>query len=335
VACGGLPTGPALWSSYGSREHMRANGGFRFDLRRCVPMSREEEHRCALAHVKTRDPLLAERLVLANMRMVVALAHRYSRADDDVSDLVQEGNRGLLRAVTKFDPTRGIKFCTYAAWWIRAYMWEFAMNNWRLVKVGTTQAQRKLFFCLRRERDRLEQSGAGVDVRVLASRLRVKESEVVAMLERFAGGEISLDAPARSQEPDAATLGDLLSDASAPGPDGRVENAEFDQVLRRKLKAFGSTLRGRDAEIFRRRLLTDEPMKLTRLATKFGVSRERTRQVEQRLKARIRDYLLEELGDNFDPPLDGGGRRRKTIARVRANSAAPRFERPIVSQGFS
>jgi RNA polymerase sigma-32 factor len=310
---------------------MQVTSGNQFDLRRCVPMSREEENRCALAYVKTKDPVLAERLIVANMRMVVALAHHHCRAGDDLRDLVQEGNRGLLRALEKYDPTRGLKFCTYAVWWIRAYMLKFTMDNWRLVKVGTTQAQRKLFFCLRKERDRLEQTGAEADVGALASQLRVKESEIVAMLERFAGSEMSLDAPAKSQEADAPSFGDLLSDVSAPGPDRRVEEAQFTQVLHTKLEAFGATLRGRDVQIFRRRLLSDEPMKLSQLAAKFGVSRERTRQLEQRLKARIRTYLQRELGDDFEVPVKKG-RRDETIALPMANSAVSRLERPIVQQ---
>src|SRR5579862_3015628 len=218
---------------------MRITSTNHFDLRRCVPMSREEEHRCALEYVKTRDPVLAQRLVVANMRMVVAQAHHHCRVDDDLRDMVQEGNRGLLRALEKYDPTRGLKFCTYAVWWIRAYMLKFTLDNWRLVKVGTTQAQRKLFFSLRKERDRLERTGAVADTRALASRLRVKESEIVAMLERFAGGEMSLDAPSRPQDADAPTFSDVLSDASAPGPDRRVEDAEFSRVLHAKLELFG------------------------------------------------------------------------------------------------
>ena len=295
-------------------------------------MSREEEHRCAVAYVKTKDPVLGERLIVANMRMVVALAHHHCRADDDLRDLIQEGNRGLLRALEKYDPTRGLKFCTYAVWWIRAYMLKFTMDNWRLVKVGTTQAQRKLFFSLRKERDRLEQTGAEADTRALASRLRVKESEIVSMLERFAGSEMSLDAPTKSQDAEAPSFGDLLSDVSAPGPDRRVEDAEFTQILRTKLELFGATLRGRDAQIFRRRLLSDEPMKLAQLAAKFGVSRERTRQLEQRLKARIRAYLQHELRDDFELPVKKG-RRDETIALPMANSAVSRPERPIVHRG--
>ena len=293
-----------------------------FDLRHSVPMSREEEHRCAVAYVKTKDPALAERLVVANMRMVVALAHHYCRADDDLGDFVQEGNRGLLHAVDKYDPTRGIKFCSYAVWWIRAYMLKLTMSNWRLVKVGTTQAQRKLFFSLGKERDRLQREGGEANPKALAAQLRVKESEVVAMLERFAGSEMSLETPARGLDA-GVTLGDSLSDASAPGPDQNVEEAEFSRVLRSKLEAFGATLKGREVQIFRRRLFNDEPAKLTDLATSFGVTRERVRQLEGRLKLRIRAYLQAELKDEFEvsaPPM--------------ANSVMPHLEQPIVQQGF-
>lgn len=294
-----------------------------FDLRHSVPMSREEEHRCALAYVKTKDPALAERLIVANMRMVVALAHHYCRADDDLGDFVQEGNRGLLQAVDKYDPSRGIKFCSYAVWWIRAYMLKLTMTNWRLVKVGTTQAQRKLFFSLGKERERLQREGGEVNPRALAARLRVKESDVVAMLERFAGSEMSLEAPARALDTEGMTLGDSLSDASAPGPDRCVEEAEFSRVLRAKLEAFGAALKGREAQIFRRRLFNDEPAKLTELATTFGVTRERVRQLEGRLKVRVRAYLQAELKDSFE-----------VSAVPMANSGMRRLEQPIVPQGF-
>ncbi|HSY40713.1 MAG TPA: sigma-70 family RNA polymerase sigma factor, partial [Polyangia bacterium] len=262
-----------------------------------------------------------ERLVVANMRLVVSLARHLGRANSDLRDMVQEGNRGLLRAVGTYDPNRGLRFCTYAVHWIRAYMLTFTMNNWRLIKVGTTQAQRKLFFSLRKERDRLEQEDGEANPQELAARLRVKESEIVSMLERFAGGEISLDMPLRAQAPTPTTVGDSLSDASAPGPDRRVEEAEFSQLLRSKLRDFEATLQGRDAQIFRQRLLSDEPITLAELAAKFAVTRERTRQLEQRLKARIRQYLQKELGDDFELPVAGRSRHR-TIARSIAGSSA-------------
>jgi RNA polymerase sigma-32 factor len=304
-----------------------------FDLRRSVPMSREEEHRCALAYVKTKDPALAERLIVANMRMVAALAHHYCRADDDLGDFVQEGNRGLLLAVEKYDPTRGIKFCSYAVWWVRAYMLKLTMSNWRLVKVGTTQAQRKLFFSLGKERDRLQREGGEVNPRALAARLRVKESEVVAMLERFAGGEMSLETPARALDTDGATLGDSLSDASGPRPDRCVEEAEFSRILRSKLEAFGAKLKGREVQIFRQRLFNDEPAKLAELATSFGVTRERVRQLEGRLKVRIRAYLQAELENAFEVPVKRE-QRHETITLPMANSGMPGLERPIVHQEF-
>ena len=265
-------------------------------------MSRDEEHRCALEYVKTRDPALAQRLVVANMRMVVALAHHYCRSSDDLADIVQEGNWGLLRAVEKYDPTRGIKFCSYAVWWIRACMLKFTMDNWRLVKVGTTLPQRKLFFGLRKGRDELERAGTEPTPENLAKHLRVKESELVGMSEHFAGAEVSLDAPVRTTGSPATTVGDLLIDRSLGGPDERVEDAEFLRLLQTKLKAFGATLRRREAQIFRQRLLSEDPLTMKEMAGKFGVSRERTRQVEERLKQRIRAYLEDEMGDAFGSP---------------------------------
>lgn len=320
---------------------MQGTSDSQFDLRRCVPMSRADEHRCAVDYVKTKAPALAERLVVANMRLVVKLARQYCRVPGDMSDIVQEGNRGLLRAVEGFDPNRGIKFCTYAVWWIRAYMLKFTIDNWRLVKVGTTQVQRKLFFGLRKEQRRLEVTDGEATPQKLASRLRVKETEIVAMLARFTGSETSLDAPLRSKEPDAKTVGDLLSDLSSSQPDQRVEDAEFDQVLRAKLKIFGDSLRGRDVDIFCQRLLTEDPITLSQLATKFGVTRERTRQVELRLKARIRAYLEDEMGDGLTSPFDGRSHQLRrgatpagaTIARAMANSAASGPKAHIVLQG--
>lgn len=304
-------------------------------------MSPADEHRCAVEYVKTKDRALGERLIVANMRLVVKLARQYCRVPGDMNDIVQEGNRALLRAVEGFDPNRGHKFCTYAVWWIRAYMLKFTIDNWRLVKVGTTQVQRKLFFGLRKEQRRLEVTDGEATPQKLASRLKVKETEIVAMLGRFSGGEMSLESPLRSKTSDAKTVGDLLSGLSSSQPDQQVEDAEFDQILRTKLKIFGETLRGRDVDIFCQRLLTEDPITLSQLASKFGVTRERTRQVELRLKARIRNYLQDEMGNALESPFDGRFRQRArdatpagaTIARAMANSAASGSRAHIVLQG--
>jgi RNA polymerase sigma-32 factor len=276
---------------------MRGVSRVRFDLRDCVPMTRAEEHKCATDYLKTKDPTLARRLVMANMRLVVTVGRRYCRVQTDMADVVQEGNRGLLVALERYDPNRGIRFCSYAVWWIRAFMLKFTIDNWRLVKVGTTQAQRKLFFQLRKVQNKLELLGGTVDNQQLAAALQVKESDIVAMLERFAGGETSLDAPLRSEEPNFKTVGDSLSGDAAAQPDARVEAAELGKAVRSKLGIFGDSLHGREASIFRNRLFSEDPVTLTRLAIEFGVTRERARQVEYRLKVRLRRYLRDELGD--------------------------------------
>jgi RNA polymerase sigma-32 factor len=263
-------------------------------------MSRAEDHRCASDYVKTRAPILAERLVTANMRLVVKIARDYRRAQYDMVDLIQEGNLGLMRAVARYDPHRGVKLSSYAAWWIRAYILKFTIDNWRLVKAGTTQPQRKLFFGLHRERRKLESSGVEADIQQLAAALDVKETHVVGMLERFAGGEISLDTPRSPGERGSKAIGDALSEASALRPDVRVETSEFSRRVRAELKIFGCSLRGRELAIFRRRLVSEEPETLTQLAVGFGVTRERTRQLEQGLKKKLRDYLREQLGDALE-----------------------------------
>ena len=272
-----------------------------FDLRNCVPMARAEEHRCATEYLETRAPHLAARLVNANLRLVVKIAKGYDRNKGELGDLVQEGNLGLMHAVRKYDPARGVKLSSYAAWWIRAYILGYTIANWRLVKAGTTQAQRRLFFRMQGEQRKLESSGIKPDVRRLAVTLGVKEADVVIMLERFAGTETSLDAPRGTQQPDARTIGDTLSADADLRPDAQVEASEFRQTLHQKLRVFGRTLHGRDRTIYRQRLVSDEPATLTHLATGFGVTRERTRQLEQRLKGRIRDYLRQELGDAVEP----------------------------------
>ncbi len=190
-----------------------------------------------------------------------------------------------------------MKLSSYASWWIRAYILKFILANWRLVKVGTTQAQRKLFFNLRKEREKLEKQGFEVEAKHLAAALDVTEQEVIEMERRLNASETSLDAPMRSDEQGDRTQGDFVRAApsSAPrraGRGGRVRRHPHD-----KLHEFGATLRDRDLEIFRDRLLNDEPATLVQIAERFGVTRERVRQIEERLKKRLRQYLETELGD--------------------------------------
>src|SRR5512143_843295 len=155
------------------------------EIRKYTLLSREEEHRLAVRYKEHQDIEAAYRLVTANLRLVVMIARNYQRAFRTLLDLVQEGNVGLMEAVKNFDPYRGVRFPSYAVWWIRAYIIRYVINNWRMVKIGTTQAQRKLFFNLQKEKDRLEAEGFRAGPKLLAQHLDVKEAEVVEMEQRL------------------------------------------------------------------------------------------------------------------------------------------------------
>ncbi|MDD9933453.1 MAG: RNA polymerase factor sigma-32 [Myxococcales bacterium] len=265
------------------------------DVQRYPLLTPEEEKATALAYYEEGDVDAAARLVTANLRLVVKIAYEYRRAHKHLPDLIQEGSIGLMQAVKKFDPYKGVKLSTYAAWWIRAYILRFILNNARLVKLGTTQAQRKLFFNLKKEKAKLAAMGIEPSPDVVAKRLNVSEDEVVQMDRRLAAGDMSLDTPVRSGDESAPSRVDLL-----PGSGARVDDvvadAEMHELLTGKLHEFGESLEGKDARIFHARMLSEEPRTLQQLGDEFGVSRERVRQLEKRLQGRLREYLQEQLG---------------------------------------
>src|ERR671930_427366 len=164
------------------------------EIRRFPLLSREEEHRLAVQYKEYGDLEAAYKLVTGNLRLVVMIAREYQKAFKNLLDLIQEGNMGLMEAVKNFDPYRGVRFPFYAVWWIRAYMIRYIMNDWRMVKIGTTQAQRKLFFNLQKEKEKLEAEGITPGPKLLAQRLNVKEDEVVEMEQRLASRDLSIDA---------------------------------------------------------------------------------------------------------------------------------------------
>jgi RNA polymerase sigma-32 factor len=266
------------------------------EIRRFPILSREEEAEIARRYAKTHDREDAYRLVTANLRLVVKIAYEFARASKNVLDLIQEGNVGLMEAVKKFDPSRGIRFPSYAVWWIRAYIYRFLLNNWRLVKIGTTQAQRKLFFNLRKETERLEAEGFKPQPLLLAQRMGVKESEVREMQERMAQSEISLDQPLGGNE--GTTLLEMLPDEG--GPEQSTADNEFREFARVKVQKFASQLKDKELDIFNARLLTDDPMTLQEIGERYGISRERVRQIETRLKKRLKEFLKAEASDIED-----------------------------------
>ncbi len=258
----------------------------------------EQTQALAQKFVTTQDPAIAAQLVTANLRLVVKIAYEYRRAYKNIMDLVQEGNIGLMQAVKRYDPYRGVKLSSYAAWWIRAYILRFILNNWRLVKLGTTQTQRKLFFNLRKKRAELQAMGIDPTNEEVAKSLNVPESEVADMEARLQSSERSLDAPIGDSEGRATAKIDTMP-SLVEGPEALMADSELQELLKDKLAAFRKTLASKDKEIaiFDERLVADDPLTLQELGDRFGISRERVRQLEQRLTGRLREFLRDEMGD--------------------------------------
>jgi RNA polymerase sigma-32 factor len=273
------------------------------EIRRYPLLSREDEHRLAVEYKETGNIKAAYRLVTANLRLVVLIAREYQRAFRQLIDLIQEGNIGLMEAVKKYDPYRGIRFPSYAAWWIRAYIIRYIMNNWRLVKIGTTQAQRKLFFNLQKEKQRLEAEGFTAGPKLLAQRLDVKESEVIEMEQRLASRDLSVDTPI-DNEGDATML-DFIPSQQATAED-ELANAEFQQKVKAKIREFGATLKGKEKVIFDARLMAEEPLTLQDIGTQYNISRERVRQLEARLKKKLKAFLESQFENLKDSVVEIG-----------------------------
>ncbi len=267
---------------------------YMMEIRRYSLLSREEEHALAVRYQSEHDVEAAYRLVTGNLRLVVMIAREYQRSFRNLLDLVQEGNIGLMEAVKNFDPYRGVRFPSYAVWWIRAYIIRYVINNWRMVKLGTTQAQRKLFFNLQKEKDRLEREGFVAGPKLLAHRLDVKEKEIIEMQQRLAASDLSVDTPLRDGED--ATMLDVLK-SSAETAEEAVADAEFRALVGARIREFGRTLKDKDRVIFDHRLLAEEPMTLQEIGDRYGISRERVRQIENRVKRKLKAHLEEHFPD--------------------------------------
>ncbi len=249
-------------------------------LRRLSVLDREDEHDLAVRYKKTGDPALAHRLAEGHLRLVVRIAHEYAWSRQSVADLVQAGNLGLLRAIEKFDPERGVRLPSYAAWWIRACIIKTIVDNWRLVRVGTTARQRRLMANLRKERERLEQEGADAD------------PEALAFIRHASAPEVELDALAPGK--DTTRLEELAS-AEETRPDVQAEESEYLEAVRRVIRGFASRLQGREAVVFRERWARSEQATLQKLGSRFGLSRERVRQIESKILDRLRRQMTAQV----------------------------------------
>jgi RNA polymerase sigma-32 factor len=267
------------------------------EIRRFPVLGRDEEHRLAVRYKEYEDVQAAYKLVTSNLRLVVMIAREYQKAFKNLLDLIQEGNMGLMEAVKNFDPYRGVRFPSYAVWWIRAYMIRYIMNDWRMVKIGTTQAQRKLFFNLQKEKEKIEAEGLTPGPKLLAQRLNVKEDEVVEMEQRLGSRDLSVDVPIGDDA--EATMLNFLQD-NKQSPEEQFADAQYRELLRQKMEQFAKSLKDKELVIYRERLLTEEPVTLREIGEKYGISRERVRQIEERVKKKLKTYLNKELKDVTD-----------------------------------
>jgi RNA polymerase sigma-32 factor len=266
------------------------------EIRRHPYLSKEEELRLFEEYRTQGSREAAVKLIMANLRVSVAIAAEYLHTGADHMDLIQEGNVGLLQAIKKFDPSKNVRFHAYAAWWSRAYILRYLLNTYRLVKIGTTQDQRKLFYNLKKEKSKLEREGFSPDTKLLADRLNVRERDVVEMDQRLGNWELSLDQPI-GEDQDGSLL-DILPSQQI-GADEQLANEQLRSLFREKLAEFAKTLDERDEDILRNRLLSDTPLTLDDLGDKYGITKERTRQLEARIIKRLRDFMKKDIKD-FD-----------------------------------
>jgi RNA polymerase sigma-32 factor len=264
------------------------------EVRKYPFLTKEEELHLFHDYQTTGNRESAVKLILANLRVSIAIAAEYLHSGADHLDLIQEGNVGLMQAIRKFDPSKGVRFHSYAAWWVRAYILRYLLNTYRMVKIGTTQDQRKLFYNLNKEKRKLEREGFAPDTKLLADRLHVRERDVVEMGQRLGSWDLSLDAPLGPDQD--GTLMDVLPSQITPA-DETLATIELRTLFRRKLAEFAATLDDRYADILRNRILSETPLTLDDIGKKYNISRERARQLEEKIIKRLREFMKKEVKD--------------------------------------
>jgi RNA polymerase sigma-32 factor len=265
------------------------------EIRRYRVLSREEEAALAKKYFESKDPAAAEALVKSNLRFVVKVAADYSKFGAKMIDLIQEGNVGLMHAVREFNPYKGARLITYAVWWIRGYIQEYLMRQYSMVRIGTTQNQRKLFYQLQREKEALDAMGIEPNAALISSRLGIPEDEVRDMAMRMSGRDVSLDKPVDDEG--ATTIGDLQRNRDDEALDDNLARQEQLAILKEKLEEIRPDLSDREKIILDERILNDDPLTLQEIGEKYGITREAVRQMEARLLKKIKAKMDEEIED--------------------------------------
>ena len=287
-----LPAVPTLGSEASLNRYLS-------EIKKFPLLKPEQEYMLAKRYQEHQDPDAAKQLVTSHLRLVAKIAMGYRGYGLPVSELISEGNIGLMQGVKKFEPDRGFRLATYAMWWIRASIQEFILRSWSLVKIGTTAAQKKLFFNLRRMKNNIEAFEDGdlkpADVTKIATDLGVSEEEVISMNRRMAmGGDTSLNVPMR--EDGEGQWQDWLTD-EGPLQDEQVATVQEQEMRHKLLVEAMNALNAREKHILAERRLTDEPKTLEELSQHYGVSRERVRQIEVRAFEKLQKAMMKLAGD--------------------------------------
>lgn len=264
------------------------------EINRYPLLTPEEEYELAVQQYDQNDRDAAQRLITSNLRLVVKIANEFRTGSTSVLDLIQEGNYGLMQAVKKFNPYKKVKLSSYAAWWIRAYILKFLMDARSQVRIATTAAQRKLFYNLRRETDKLLRQYDSADPKLLAEAMNVREKDVVDMQLRLQGGDVSLDAPINEEGTLRSETMGLTDDARSV--ESQLAEGELLDIFEDQLIAFKATLKGRDLDIFNDRMLAEKPLTLQEIGDRYQVTRERARQIEARIMKALKQFVSNQKG---------------------------------------
>lgn len=267
------------------------------EISRYKLLTREQEIELGKRIQEEGDQEAAYIMTSSNLRLVVKIALEFQRIwMQNLLDLIQEGNIGLVQAVKKFDPYKNVKFSYYASFWIKAYILKFIMDNWRMVKIGTTQGQRKLFFRLKKEKRLLIEQGFDPKPKLLSERLGVTEKEVVDMDQRLANWDLSLDEPLKN---DSNTERIEFINVDSESSEDLVAKKEIEDILHIKVNEFKKTLNERELDIFDRRIFSDAPETLQEIGELYAISRERVRQIENNIIKKMKAYFKKDMPD-FD-----------------------------------
>lgn len=261
------------------------------EIKKYPLLTKEKERELAIKYFNSKDPSIAQILVTSNLRFVVKVAAEYSRFGARLIDLIQEGNVGLMHAVREFNPYKGTRLITYAVWWIRGYIREYLLKQYSMVKIGTTQNQKKLFYNLTKEKEAMQAEGLDPSTKMLSTRLGVREKDVSVMEERMGGKDISLDQPLDDET--KSRLGDFQTNSDELTVDDQLSLLEQLEILRQNIDRIKSSLNEKELFLLEQRLLADNPLTLQEVGDKFGVTREAIRQIEARLIDKIRGMFLE------------------------------------------